>query len=166
MKATQDMLNPTLAKFAALYVAYGNATRAYGEAHNSQKTDDGVYPNWVSVEGHRTLRMPKVRAEIDRITGTNAALSTLSSSEVLDWLVAAITTPVSQIGPDSPLCEEYTVETVGPLDRVKCKSVSKIAAVRELMRLTGMAAPQQVEISAESSVLEMIQTLTGAKPTK
>ena len=154
------MLTPRQKKFAELYHRYGNATRAYGEAYESQKNDQGRYPNWVSIEAYRSLRTSIVSEYIKELKGESAELSTMTLTETLDYLVSAATTPVEDIGPDSPLCEEYEVKPDGT---IKTKSVSKIAAIKELIRLTGMAAPQKVEITADDEVKDMLRRLTGAK---
>lgn len=151
-------LNPRQKKFAMLHHRYGNATRAYGEAYDAPKVA-GVYPNWVSVDGHRLLRNDKVRAELDRLKGEAASLATFDCANVVDYLVLAITTPIGEIGPDSPLCEEYTVADDG---KVKTKSVSKIAAIRELARLTGMDAPTEITIGLDEAVRAMLRELMGS----
>jgi hypothetical protein len=153
-------LNPRQAKFAELYHRYGNATRAYGEAYDSPKTDGGTFPNWVSVDGNRLLRNEKVKAEVARLKGETSALSALTREEMTDYLVSAITTPVGEIGPDSPLCEEYEVKPDGS---VKTKCVSKLGAAKELARLCGWQEAQKVEIGASDEVKEMLSRLTGAK---
>lgn len=157
------MLNPRQKRFCELYHRYGNATRAYGEAYNSPKTETGTFPNWVSVDGHRLLRNDNIRAEVARLKGETAALSSLSREEMVDYLISAITTPVDQIGPDSPLCEEYTVTSTEHGTTIKTKAVSKLGAAKELAALCGFKAPQKVELSADSEVVEMLRGLTGAK---
>lgn len=159
------MLNPRQKRFCELYHRYGNATRAYGEAYDSPtldspKADRITYPNWVSVEAYRTLRIPIVVEFIAKLRGDSAALADMSREETLDYLISAITTPIEDIGPDSPLCEEYEVKPDGT---IKTKSVSKIGALKELIRLTGMAAPKRLEVTADSEVKEMLRRLTGAK---
>lgn len=153
-------LNPRQAKFAELYHRYGNATRAYGEAYDAPKTETGSYPNWVSSDGNRLVRNEKVRAEIARLKGESAALSDMTREEMVDYLISAITTPIEQIGPESPLCEEYTVEDSG---KIKVKSVSKLAALKELARITGVGEPQKLELSADDALAEIFKTVTGAK---
>lgn len=153
-------LNSRQKKFAALYHRYGNATRAYGEAYDAPRTEKGAFPHWVTSDGNRLVRNGDVAAEIARLKGTAEALSSLSLAETVDYLVSAITTPVGEIGPDSPLCEEYTVDDAG---RVKTKSVSKLGAIRELARLTGMGEPEKVELSAGDSFSEVLKAITGAK---
>lgn len=153
-------LNPRQKRFAELYHRYGNGTRAYGEAGEVPKTEEGNYPAWCTVEACRYLRNPSVREEIERLRGETSTLAALSREEMVDYLVSAINTPVGEIGPDSPLCEEYEVKPDGT---VKTKSVSKIAAAKELARLCGFNAPQKVEVSADSEVVEMLRGLTGAK---
>jgi hypothetical protein len=142
-------LNPRQKRFAELYHRYGNATRAYGEAYDAPKTDAGTYPNWVSADGHRLVRNEKVKALIAELKGETAALSSMSREEAVDYLISAITTPVESIGPDSPLCEEYEVKPDGT---IKTKSVSKLGAMKELARITGMNAPQEVNIKVDPLV--------------
>lgn len=156
------MLNPRQKRFCELYHLYGNATRAYGEAYDSPKPD-GKFPNWVSVDGHRLLRNDKIKEVVAGLKGEAQALSTMTLEETTDFLVSAITTPIEDIGPDSPLCEEYTVTTTDTGTSIKTKAVSKIGALKELIRLTGMAAPKKLEVTADSEVKEMLRRLTGAK---
>lgn len=153
-------LNPRQKRFAELYHRYGNATRAYGEAYEAPTIDGDRYPSWVSSDGNRLVRNEKVRAEVERLKGETAALSSMTREEAVNYLIEAITTPIEEIGPDSPLCEEYEVKPDGT---IKTKSVSKLGAMKELARITGMNAPQKVEVSADSEVVEMLRGLTGAK---
>ena len=153
-------VNLRQSKFAELYVACGNATRAYGQAYDVPKTDEGNYPGWCATDGNRLLRNEKVRAEVERIKGENQALASLSREETLDYLVSAITTPAGEIGPDNPLCEEYEVKPDGS---IKVKAISKIAAIKELVRLTGMAAPERTEVSFDAEVTAMLAKMMGAK---
>lgn len=153
-------LNPRQKKFAELYHRYGNGTRAYGEAGEVARTDEGNYPAWCAVEANRYLRNPNIRKYLATLRGEAEQLSTLSLAETVDYLVSAITTPVGEIGPESPLCEEYTVDDAG---RVKTKSVSKLGAIRELARLTGMGEPEKVEVSAGDGLAEVIKAITGTK---
>jgi hypothetical protein len=157
-------MNARQKQFAALYHRYGNATRAYGEAYDAPRTETGAFPHWVTSDGNRLVRNGDVQAEIDRLKGEAAALASMTLEQTTDWLVAAITTPVAEIGPDSPLCEEYEVKPDGS---IKTKSVSKIAAARELIRLTGMDSPVKVEVSAKEDFLTLFRSLTGVtKPTE
>ena len=153
-------LNPRQKRFAELYHRYGNATRAYGEAYDAPLTEGGTYPHWVTADGNRLVRNGDVQAEISRLKGEASALASLSLTETVDYLVSAITTPVGQIGPDSPLCEEYEVKADGS---IKTKGVSKIAAIRELARLTGMDAPQKVEVSADDALTKLLKIATQTK---
>ena len=160
MAKNEDSLIPRRALFAQLYHRYGNATRAYGEAYDVQKNEDGIYPGWCATDGNRLLRNEKVRTEIARLKQDAAELSTVSEEEMVDWLCAAIMTPTGEIGPDSPLCEEYEVKPDGS---IKVKGVSKIAAAKELIRLTGWEKAQKVEGSADDEIKAMLQAITGAK---
>lgn len=153
-------LNPRQKRFAELYHRYGNATRAYGEAYDAPANEDGIFPGWCATDGNRLLRNEKVREEVQRLKGEAAAVSALTEAETLDYLAAAVLTPVGEIGPDSPLCEEYEVRADGS---IKTKAVSKLGALRELMRLTGMDKPQKVELSADDSLSAILQRVTGVK---
>lgn len=141
------MLNPRQKRFAELYHRYGNATRAYGEAYDAPKTDEGNFPSWVSSDGNRLVRNEKVRAEVERLKGESAALATMTREEAVNFLVEAITTPIEEIGPDSPLCEEYEVKPDGT---IKTKSVSKLGAMKELARMCGLNAPQEVNLNCDA----------------
>jgi hypothetical protein len=162
-------LNPRQAKFAELYHLYGNATRAYGEAYDVPVTERGRFPSWCAVEGNRLLRNPNIRKELALLRGEAEKLSEMSREEMIDFLVAAITTPIDQIGPDSPLCEEWTVhqkpgnDDQEAVEVVKIKAISKTVALKELAALCGFKAPQKVELSADSEVVNMLRALSGAK---
>lgn len=153
-------LNPRQKRFAELYHRYGNATRAYGEAYDAPRTETGAFPHWVTADGNRLVRNGDVQEEVSRLKGETSALSSLSLAETVDYLVSVINTPVGEIGPESPLCEEYHIEESG---KIKTKSVSKIAAIRELARLTGMDAPQKVEISADDAFTKLLKIATQTK---
>lgn len=142
-------LNPRQKRFAELYHRYGNATRAYGEAYDAPKTEQGSFPAWVSSDGNRLVRNEKVRAEVERLKGESASLATMTRDEAINFLIEAITTPIEEIGPDSPLCEEYEVKPDGT---IKTKSVSKLGAMKELARITGMNAPQEITVKVDPLV--------------
>jgi hypothetical protein len=156
------MLNPRQKRFAELYHRYGNGTRAYGEAYEIPHTDKGRFPNWCAVEGNRLLRNPNIRKYLAELRGEAEALSEMSREEVIDFLVAAITTPIDQIGPDSPLCEEWTVhqkpgnDDQDAVEVVKIKCVSKTAAIKELARICGLSAPAKVELSASDALTSLL----------
>lgn len=154
------MLSPRHKKFAELYFAGGNATEAYGEVYGTARTATGKFPGWVGISAHRLLRNPLVREELDRMRGEASKLATMELQDVIDFLTAAINTPIEEIGPESPLCEEMTTDENG---KVKVKSISKAAAIRELARLTGMGAAKKIEITAESELVDMVKRLTGAR---
>lgn len=155
-------LNPRQKRFAELYHRYGNATRAYGEAYEIPLTDKGRFPNWCAVEGNRLLRNPNIRNELALLRGEAETLSGMSREEVIDFLVAAITTPIDQIGPDSPLCEEWTVhqkpgnDDQDAVEVVKIKCISKAAAIKELARICGHTAPAKVELSASDALTSLL----------
>ncbi len=153
-------LNPRQKRFAELYHRCGNATRAYGEAYEVPANEDGIYPGWCATDGNRLLRNEKVREEVARLKGEASALCALSEEETIDYLVSAIMTPVGEIGPDSPLCEEYEVKPDGT---VKTKSVSKLGAIKELSRLTGWEKARKIDLGIDDEFATMLRGLTGAK---
>lgn len=165
-----EEINPRHERFAALYHRYGNATRAYGEAAEIPALESGYFPSWCAVEGHRFLRNPNVRDELSRLRGESAALTSMDVAEVDDWLTGVINTPVGEIDEFSPYCEEVTREyRKDPgedgerYEVVKIKSASKLGAAKELIRRKGMAAAQEVKISADGEVCEMLRGLMGAR---
>lgn len=150
-------LNPRQIRFCELYHASGNGCESYAEAYGASAAVSAA-------NAWRLLRNDGIRNELARLAGETATLAAMSREDMADYLVSAIMTPAGDIDEHSPLCEEVT-RHVGEdgVEVVKIKSVSKLGAAKELIRLTGMAAPQKVEVSANSEVVEMLRVITGAK---
>lgn len=97
----------------------------------------------------------------------------MTLQELKEFLTAAKRTSIEDIGPDHPLCQEYTVDQVGggtrgklkrgqadegnevetpEVHRIKTKAVCKIKAVDMLAKLQGWYAPKKVEIEGGLNV--------------
>jgi len=118
----------------------------------------------------------KARIAELRLPQTKAAL--LKKEDLLRYLAASITTPLNEIGSDSPLCIEYTEEVIGGGNRGKLKRgnapsgnetvgetilrrrVKKpdpLRATELYAKLLGYFEPDRVEIDAGPQVLMSIK---------
>lgn len=145
-------LNPRQKRFAELYHRYGNATQAYLEA----------YPDSGEEAARRSasdlLTNPDIVEAITQLEKGAELQCTLTREELLTRLAAIIDAKPNEAASDNPLCE-LVMTKMGPASLFP----SKLGAMKELARITGMNAPQKVEVSADSEVVEMLRGLTGAK---
>ena len=146
-------LNPRQKRFAEAYHRCGNATRAYGEAYDIAKTDGGNYPGWCAVEGHRLLRNPKIQEELEKLRGEASKLSAMTLEELTDFLSSALTTPVEEIGIDSPLCQEYRIDKEG---NMVVKSIPKIPAAQLLARLCGWEKERKIDLGVDDALAKLL----------
>lgn len=171
-KKTPRKLNVRQEKFAELVASGMPATRAYREA--------GYTDNGRTAESHasRLVENGGVKARIAELRKPQTAAATMTKEEKLAFLAAIIRTPIDQIGPDSPLCQEYTEdcigggragklkqgaapagnETVTPLVfRIKTKMCDKLRALELHSKLVGDFEPEKIEVEAGNQTLATIK---------
>ena len=168
----QRGLNVRQEKFAELVAAGVPATQAYRQAGY---TNAGTT---AEKNASRLREKEGVAARIAELRKPQTAAATMTKEEKLAFLAAIIRTPIDQIGPDSPLCQEYTEdcisggragklkrgvapsgnETVTPLVfRIKTKMCDKLRALELHSKLVGDFEPEKIEVEAGSKTLASIK---------
>lgn len=165
-------LNLRQLRFAELVAAGMVATQAYMQAGYSKDT------RIAEANAYRLMENDGVKAKIAELTAPKSAQLKRSKDDNLQWLTDCITTPLSAIGPDSPLCVEYVEEFIaggsrGKLKRGKANSGNEVAgpdiirrrvkkadplrALEIFSRLRGHFEPDRVEIEVGPKTLLSIK---------
>ena len=119
--------------------------------------------------GARLLTNANVRARISKLRGRCEQACQMTREDVIRYLSRAIRTPVSEIGPNDPLAQEVTVDSVGKnIVRTRIKIVSKMDALKQLAAMCGWNAPEKIEVETgpvtRSSIEESIARLRIESP--
>src|SRR5690606_8513107 len=141
-----------------LYHATGLGAQSYIEAYGT--TSKG----YAAQNAYRILRIPAVKEEVEKLRGEALAMANITREEIIDYLVAAIGTRDAEIHETSPLAQEVK-RTSSPngSETVEVKAVSKISALRELARITGIIKPDEVRVSASDDVIKALRGICGVK---
>lgn len=86
----------------------------------------------------RLASRPDVAAYIAKLRAAHHRANALSLEETRSYLADAVRTPIGQLSPDSPLCQEHTesIDSDGNITR-KIKGVSKLQAIELDAKLAG-----------------------------
>lgn len=144
-------LNPRVKRFVESYHLSGSGKAAYLEVYQCSEAT-------AETNGPRLLRTAQVQEALQQLEQGAELQCTLTREELLSRLAAIIDSKPSEAAAENPLCE-LVMTKMGPASLFP----SKLGAMKELARITGMNAPQKVEVSADSEVVEMLRGLTGAK---
>ncbi|MCW1885529.1 terminase small subunit [Luteolibacter flavescens] len=127
---------------------------------------------------HEALSNPDVQAKIAALREPQTKAAHMTKDEKLRFLAELIRTPIEQIGPDSPLCVEFSEETVaggsrgklrrgqapsgnevaGPtVLRRKVKMGDKLRAIELHSKLLGHFEPDRVEVDVGEKTLLSIK---------
>jgi hypothetical protein len=167
-----EKLQPKHERFAELVAAGMPDTEAYIQS-GCGKTEASALKNaW------RVRDIEGVKAKIAELTAPKSAELERTKKENLQWLTDCIVTPISAIGPDSPLCVEYVEEFVaggsrGKLKRGQADSGNEVAgpdiirrrvkkadplrAMELFARMRGHFEPDRVEVEAGPKTLMTIK---------
>ena len=143
-------------RFAQLLAAGRSQSAAYREVYPKSKAwaGEGLHP-----EASRLAH--KVSARLAEIQQEGVSRAILTRNELAEYLSKVILTPVGEVGPDSPLVQDYSTDKSG----VHVRMVSKIAAVSELAKLMGWFAPEKVDFTfrfkPDSAVYERLSVAAG-----
>ena len=103
----------------------------------------------------------KVRPRVAEIQQEGVSKAILTRNELAEYLSRVIRTPVGEVGPDSPLVQEYSADKSG----IRVRMVSKIAAVSELAKLMGWYAPEKTDFTfrfkPDLAVFERLSVAAG-----
>ena len=139
-------------KFARAIASGMAVVDAYQEA--GFRKDDG--------NASRLLSEPVIRRRVREIQLENNAMSLLSREQALGILAEIVITPVSEVGANSPLAQEY-VETMTETGTcVKVRMPSKIEALRLLGKWNGWEQGSVADRDAAKAlggVAELVQRI-------
>ena len=149
-------IDPIEAKYALCIIQGYSSLQAYkladpkrGAAMTHRKEVQNAYKYKCKPLVQKYIKM--LTAELQRVGVANAL-------DIQMFLSAAIFTPVGQIDENHPLCQkkETTVsyDSEGsPIRKVKLESVSKMDAVKTLIRMKGMDAPLRIDVNHNVGVM-------------
>ena len=120
-------LNHKQEMFVAAYLELGNSAKAYARAY------PGISYDIASSAGTRLLRDVRVQHELAKARAMFKHGKVLSLAQIQAFLHDVVTTPVSQVTADSPLCQESNPTEWG----VKIKMPDKHAAAMSSAKLSG-----------------------------
>lgn len=150
------MLNPRQERFCQLYHETGNASQSYETAYGCASLI-ACQNSW------RLLRNDGVKERLAELQGESRAHCSMSRAEIIDYLIEAIVTPVSDVTAESRLCEEKTVvfrrgrdEGDGAEEVEKIKMISKGTAIKELNRMLGNYAPEEIKVGADDALTKLL----------
>jgi phage terminase small subunit len=143
-------------RFAELVVSGRPAGRAYEEAGYASRG-----PN-ADAEASKLQKREDVAAYIESLREDAAAAAAMSRDSLLKFLSAAVETPIIDVDPSHPLCQEHHIQhgKEGEGNTVKIKSVDKLRAAQILVGMMGWNKPVKVEGN-----LTLARVLEEIKPT-
>ena len=170
--SAESALNIRQARFAEFIVTGMQAGPAYVKAGYK------VSPAVAAVNGCRLLKNAKVKAYLAELRKpqTNEALR--AKRDNLRFLADVIETPLSEIGPDSPLCVEYSEKSIGggaqgqlkrgkeasgnekagpEILRRRVKKCDPLRAIEIYNRMLGYNEPDRTELEVGPSTLQTIK---------
>jgi hypothetical protein len=144
-------LTPRQQRFVELYIESGKLNESYEKAY-------GVSRESAHANAWRVLRHPEVKKAVEGITQELSEYCSMTREELVDRLIGMIVAKPSDASFDNPLCE-LVMTKAGPAALFP----SKLGAIRELIRLTGMASPEKVEVSTADGLMSEIKKMMGVK---
>jgi len=106
---------------------------------------------------------PQVKQLTQALLSSNESAFTLKSEEVRAYLRAVITTPISLVTPESPLCQSYKRQDTKFGETVEVKMPDKLKALDMDNKLQGRYAPQDLSIGPNETLLEMMNEARDKK---
>lgn len=150
MNPHSTLLNPRQKAFADLVIVGTPAGRAWEQAGYHARG------NAAEVQACRALKNPKVKAYIKAERARLQEAGEFERSNLVDYLVKVIRTPVGQLDGGSPLVQEYTVEDGETGTRIKIKMANKLQAAKQLAEVMGWNKPQEVKVDLSEKLAEII----------
>jgi hypothetical protein len=178
MKAVHKPLNVRQEKFAQMVAGGMPAIKAYVEAGYTADPEK----NAVQIAGNRGVaaRIAELRAVVE---SKGEAIALLTIEEKRRFLAELIRTPIGNIGPESPLCQEFSEDTVAggsrgqlrrgnapsgnevaaePILRRKVKMADKLRAIDLDSKLAGHFKPEELVIETGPQTLASIEARAAA----
>jgi hypothetical protein len=159
-------------RFAEFVAAGMPAIKAYSKAGYSQ--DRKI----AEAHASRLVENGGVAALIAKLREPQTKAAKFTKEEKLAYLAAICRTSIGEIGPDSPLCQEFTEERIGggrrgklrkgssdsgnevegpPRFQVRAKMADKLRALELHSKLVGDFEPDRVEVETGPSTLASIE---------
>ena len=155
------LANPKHEASAEAVAEGSSATKAYREhVAEPQATTETCISNAsrLMADARVLLRVQELRRDFAEVVENKLGIRRES---IARYLVAIMETPICEVKESHELCQEYT-ETPNQFGTaVKCKMPSKTDALKELCKLAGWYAPQQIEHSG--GITGLLAEITGAK---
>lgn len=99
---------------------------------------------------------PQVKQLTQALLESNESAFTLKSEEVRAYLRAVLTTPISLVTPESPLCQSYKRQDTKYGETVEVKMPDKLKALDMDNKIQGRYAPQDLNVGPNETLLEMM----------
>jgi hypothetical protein len=150
MNANSKLLTPRQKAFADLVITGKHAGPAWTAAGYQASG------NAAGAQASKALKNPKIKAYIKAERARLEKAGEFERSDLFNYLVKVIQTPVGQLDGGSPLVQEYTLEEseTGTLTRVKM--ANKLQAAKQLAEIAGWNKPQEVKVDLSEKLSEII----------
>ena len=159
--AVPVLANPKHEAFAEAVAEGSSATKAYREhVAEPQAMTETCMANAsrLMARAEVALRVQELRRDFADVLENRLGVR---RETIARYLVAIITTPISEVHKAHEMCQEYSEAPNQFGTIVKCKMPSKLDAVEKLVKMAGWHAPQQIEHSG--GITGLLAELTGAK---
>ena len=153
MNPTSTLLNPRQKSFADLVIIGTPAGRAWEQAGYHARG------NAAEVEAHKALKKPKIKAYIKAERARLEQAGQFERSNLVEYLVNVIRTPVGQLDGGSPLVQEFTIEEGEAGTRTKVKMANKLQAAKQLAEVMGWNKPTEVKVDLSEKLSVLISKI-------
>jgi phage terminase small subunit len=150
MNPTSTLLNPRQKSFADRVIVGTPAGRAWEQAGYHARG------NAAEVEACKALKKPKIKAYIKAERARLEKAGEFERSNLVEYLVNVIRTPVGQLDGGSPLVQEFITEQGEAGTRTKVKMANKLQATKQLADVMGWSRPQEVKVDLSEQLSELI----------
>jgi hypothetical protein len=148
--STPHNLTPRQKAFADLFLTGSPAGRAWSRAGYL------ATGNAAEAQASAALRKPKFKAYIKAERARLDKEGEFERSNLVDYLVSVIRTPVGQLDGGSPLVQEYIVQDSETGTITKVKMANKLQACSQLAQILGWNKPQEVKVDLSEKLADII----------
>lgn len=151
-----NSLNPRQQAFADLVLAGTPAGRAWEQAGFQARGHSA------EVQACKALKNPKIRAYLKAERARLAKDGQFERSNLVDYLVKVIRTPIGELDGGSPLVQEFVEENGENGTRIRVKMANKLQAAKQLAEIMGWAKPQEVKLDLSEKLSDIIARVRRA----
>ena len=156
MNTNGKLLNPRQKAFADFFIIGIPAGRAW------EKAGYFARGNAAEVEASKALKKPKFKAYIRAERARLEKEGQFERSNLVDYLVKVIKTPVGGLDGGSPLVQEYIEENSETGTRLRVKMANKLQAAKQLAEIMGWNKPQEVKVDLSEKLSDIIARVRRA----